>query len=59
MGRPPNRGQQQLTWRCLPQGFKKYPTLFGTALTPDLRVYPAEEAGCTLLQYVDELLMGS
>jgi hypothetical protein len=55
--RTPRRGQQQLTWTCLPQGFKNSPTIFGTALASDLRTYPAEEAGCTLLKYVDDLLL--
>jgi hypothetical protein len=45
--------QQQLTWTWLSQGFKNSPTIFGTALASDLRAHPAEEAGYTLLQYVD------
>jgi hypothetical protein len=56
MGRPPIRGQQQLTWTRLPQGFKNSRTIFGTDLTSDLQAYPAEEAGCTLLQYVHNFL---
>jgi hypothetical protein len=43
-------GQQQLTWTCLPQGFKNALTFFGTSLTSNLCAYPEEEAGCTLLQ---------
>jgi hypothetical protein len=50
-------GRQQLTWTQLPQGFKNSTTIFGTALTPDLQAYPAEEADCTLLQYVGDLLL--
>jgi hypothetical protein len=54
---PQSWGQQQLTWTHLPQGFKNFLTIFGTALASDLQAYPAEEAGCTLLQYVDDLLL--
>jgi hypothetical protein len=58
MGGPPVRGtQQQLTWTCLPQGFKNAPNIFGIALASNLWAYPEEEAGCTLLQYVDDLLL--
>jgi hypothetical protein len=57
MGGPPVRGEQQSTWTCLPQGFKNSPTIFGTALTSDFQAYPAEEAGYTLLQYVDDFLL--
>jgi hypothetical protein len=45
---PQSRGQQQLIWTCLPQGFKTSPTIFGTALASDLWTYAAEEADCTL-----------
>jgi hypothetical protein len=54
---PPVRGQHQSTWTHLPQGFRNASVIFGTALTSDLWAYPAEEAGCTLLQYVDDLLL--
>jgi hypothetical protein len=54
---PSEGGQQQLTWTRLLQGFKNSPTIFGTALASDLQAYSAEEAGCTLLQYVDDLLL--
>jgi hypothetical protein len=47
--------EQQSTWTHLPQGFENSPTIFGTALASDLQAYPAEEAGCTLLQYIDDL----
>jgi hypothetical protein len=56
---PRSWGQQQLTWNCLPQGFKNCSTIFGTALASDLRAYPAEEAGCALLQYVGDLLLAA
>jgi hypothetical protein len=52
-------GQQQLTWTCLPQGLKNAPTIFGTALASNLWAYPEEEAGCTLLKYVDDLLLAA
>jgi hypothetical protein len=41
-------GQQQLTWTCLPQGFKNSPTIFETALISDLQAYPVEKADYTL-----------
>jgi hypothetical protein len=57
MGGPQTGGQQQLTWTHVPQGFKTSPTIFGTALTSDLWAYLTEEAGCTFLLYVDDLLL--
>jgi hypothetical protein len=56
---PQSGGQEQLTWTQIPQDFKNSPTIFGTALASDLQAYPAEEAGCTLLQYVDDLLLAA
>ncbi|KAF6293140.1 hypothetical protein mRhiFer1_009044 [Rhinolophus ferrumequinum] len=54
----PDTGRQlQLTWTRLPQGFKKSPTLFGEVLASDLATFPREEYCCTLLQYVDDLLL--
>ncbi|KAF6280975.1 hypothetical protein mRhiFer1_009337 [Rhinolophus ferrumequinum] len=54
----PDTGQQlQLTWTRLPQGFKNSPTLFGEVLASDLATFPQEEYRCTLLQYVDDLLL--
>jgi hypothetical protein len=40
----------------LPQGFKNSPTIFGTALASDLKAFSTDQHGCTLLQYVDDLL---
>ncbi|KAF6376383.1 hypothetical protein mRhiFer1_009576 [Rhinolophus ferrumequinum] len=54
----PDTGQQlQLTWTQLPPSFKNSPTLFGEALASDLATFPREEYRCTLLQYVDDLLL--
>ncbi|KAF6278119.1 hypothetical protein mRhiFer1_009403 [Rhinolophus ferrumequinum] len=54
---PDTGWQLQLTWTRLPRGFKNSPTLFGEALTSDLATFPREEYRCTLLQYVDDLLL--
>ncbi|KAF6339833.1 hypothetical protein mRhiFer1_008094 [Rhinolophus ferrumequinum] len=54
---PDNSQQLQLTRTWLPQGFKNSPTLFGEALASDLATFPREEYYCTLLQYVDDLLL--
>jgi hypothetical protein len=43
----------------LPQGFKDSPTLSGEALAVDLSTFPKENPSCTLLQYVDDLLLES
>jgi hypothetical protein len=40
----------------LPQGFKNSPTIFGTSLASDLKAFLANQHGCTLLQYIDDLL---
>jgi hypothetical protein len=47
----------QLTWTLLPQGFINSPTIFGTALVSDLKAFSADQHDCTLLQYVDDLLL--
>jgi hypothetical protein len=53
----PNTGEKgQLIWTQLPQDFKNSPTIFGTALAFDLKDFSAIQYGCTLLQYVDDLL---
>ena len=49
--------KQQLTWTCLPQGFKNSPTVFGEALASDLDSFQPERFRCRLLQYVDDLLL--
>jgi hypothetical protein len=43
----------------IPQGFKNSSTLFGEALAADLSTFPEENPSCTLLQYVDNLLLAS
>ncbi|XP_017385217.2 uncharacterized protein LOC108305168 [Cebus imitator] len=56
----PNTGVSgQLTWTRLPQGFKNSPTLFDEALSKDLAAFRAESPKCTLLQYVDDLLLAT
>lgn len=53
----PDTGQrQQLRWTVLPQGFTESPNLFGQALEQILQDYQTE-AGVTLVQYVDDLLL--
>ena len=56
----PHTGRKtQLAWTRLPQGFKNSPTLFGEALAADLAAFPRETLNCTLLQYMDNLLLAS
>ena len=43
----------------MPQGFKNSPTLFGEALSVDLAAFPGETLNCTLLQFIDGLLLAS
>jgi hypothetical protein len=43
----------------LPQGFKNSPTLFGETLAVDLSTFLEENPSCTLLQYMDDLLLAS
>jgi hypothetical protein len=47
----------QLTWTQLPQDFKNLATVFGTALASDLKAFSADQLGCILLQYIDDLLL--
>jgi hypothetical protein len=49
------KGTIDLDW--LPQNFKNSPTIFGTALASDLKAFSADQCGCTLLQYIDGLLL--
>jgi hypothetical protein len=54
----PSTGEKgQLTWTQLQQGFKNSPIIFGTALASDLKIFSADQHGCTLPQYVDALLL--
>ena len=43
----------------MPQGFKNSPTLFGEALSVDLAAFPGETLNCTLLQFIDGMLLAS
>jgi hypothetical protein len=52
-------GKGELTWNQLPQTFKNSPTIFGTALASDLKAFSADQHGCTLLQYIDDLLLAN
>jgi hypothetical protein len=49
--------KEQLTWTLLPQVFKNSLTIFETALASDLKAFSANQHGCTLHQYVDDLLL--
>ena len=49
----------QLTWTCLPQGFKNSPTLFNEALGKDLCEYRTSHPDVVLLQYVDDLMLAA
>jgi hypothetical protein len=54
---PPLEGKVQLTWTWLLQAFKDTPTIFRTALASNLKAFSANQHSCTLLQYVDDLLL--
>jgi hypothetical protein len=41
------------------QGFKNSPTFFREAQAADLSMFPEENPSCTLLQYMDDLLLAS
>ena len=59
MGRPIHQKKIQLIWTRLSQGFKNSPTLSSEALDADLAAFSRETLNCTLLQYVDDLLVAS
>ena len=52
-------GETQLAWTRVPQGFKSSPILFGEALAVDLAVFPGGTLNCSLLQYLEDLLLAS
>jgi hypothetical protein len=57
-GKNPNIGEKrQLAWTRLPQGFKNSLAIFGTVLASDLKAISADQHSCTLLQYIDDLLL--
>nr|XP_060623096.1 uncharacterized protein LOC132770238 [Anolis sagrei ordinatus] len=49
----------QMTWARLPQGFCNSPTIFGQALAQDLLPLVKNDKGWTILQYVDDILLGT
>ena len=49
----------QLTWTCLPQGFKNVPTLFDESLKRDLQDFWVEYPSVTVLQYTDDLIQAT
>jgi hypothetical protein len=48
-----------MAWIRQPQELKNSPTLFGEALVAYLSTSSEETPSCTLLQYVDNLLLAS
>ncbi|NXV39155.1 PO113 protein, partial [Rissa tridactyla] len=48
-----------LCWTVLPQGFKNSPTIFGTILMKELEQWPDKQDQVTLLQYIDDILLGT
>lgn len=49
----------QLCWTVLPQGFKNSPTMFGNVLAEELEHWQGKKPSVTLLQYVDNILLGT
>ena len=56
---PTTRRKTQLCWTVLPQGFKNSPTLFGNVLAKELEKWQGKNPSITLLQYVDDILLGA
>ncbi|GAB0207401.1 protein NYNRIN-like [Grus japonensis] len=56
---PTTGWKMQLCWTVLPQGFKNNPTIFGNVLAKELEQWQGKEANVTLLQYVDDILLGA
>uniref|UniRef100_A0A8C0B244 ribonuclease H n=1 Tax=Buteo japonicus TaxID=224669 RepID=A0A8C0B244_9AVES len=46
-------------WERLLQGFKNSPTIFGNVVAKELEQWQGKEANVTLLQYVDNILLGA
>jgi len=56
----PKTGRKtQLCRTILPRGFKNSPTVFGNQLAKELESWQKENTGITLLQYVDDILVGA
>lgn len=51
--------KMQLCWTVLPQGFKSSPTIFGNVLEKELEQWQGKKSTTTLLQYVDDILLGA
>lgn len=51
--------KMQLCWTVLPQGFKNIPMIFGSILAKELEQWHREYETVTMLQYVDDILIGS
>ncbi|KAK4817306.1 hypothetical protein QYF61_009159 [Mycteria americana] len=51
--------KMQLCCTVLPQGFENGPTSFGKVLAKELELWQKDHDAVTLLQYVDDLLIGS
>ena len=56
---PAGSTKQQLTWTCLPQGFKNSSIIFGEALASDLDSFQPGRFRYWLLQYMDDLLLAA
>lgn len=53
------RPKGQLIWTCLPQEFKNSPTLWGDALAAHLAQFPHADSNCTLIQYINDIMICS
>jgi len=49
----------QLCWTVLPQGSRNSPTLFGHVLAKDVQHWQVDSDSVTLLQYVDDVQIGT
>ena len=56
---PTTGRKMQLCWTVLPQGFKNSLTIFDNVLVKDLEQWQGKETNITLLQYVDDILLGA
>lgn len=51
--------KMHLCWTVLPQGFKNSPTIFGNVPAKELELWQGKNSLITLLQYVDDILLGA
>jgi hypothetical protein len=56
---PHTERKTEMAWTRLPEGLKNSPNLFRENLAVDLSTFLEENPSCTLLQYVDDLLLAS